>query len=273
MLRAATLLLACTLFAGACVGSGRGTGRSAASSPSASSATSVHSPVSVSASPSASPRPGRLELALVCGHSICRSHADGRGLRHVTEGRLANDRNPLWSPDGSRIVFDRSTSGGNQDLYAVDLDGSNLVRLTSEPSDESQPEWSPDGRRIAFTSDRDGTPEVNVAEADGSTTTRLTVSAGSSDPTWAPDGLRVVLVAVGVGLALVDLRAATVQPIATEDTDAHPRWSPAGDLVAFVRGSGRRAGIFTITPERRRLHRVTRGLEPRRDPAWGLIPL
>jgi TolB protein len=42
----------------------------------------------------------------------------------------------------------------------VNPDGSGLIRLTSESTEEHSPAWSPDGGRIAFTSERDGQNEI-----------------------------------------------------------------------------------------------------------------
>jgi hypothetical protein len=58
----------------------------------------------------------------------------------------------------------------------IGTDGSGLIQLTNSPSPiwNYGPRWSPDGRHIAFTSNRDGTIEIYVMNADGSAQTRLT---------------------------------------------------------------------------------------------------
>lgn len=84
--------------------------------------------------------PDGSQLAFECGNpsgwQICVSAADGSKLKRITSG--GNSRNPDWSPDGHTLVFhsDRdSMSGGTpafrgSDLYVMNVDGSNLRRLT-----------------------------------------------------------------------------------------------------------------------------------------------
>jgi Tol biopolymer transport system component len=79
----------------------------------------------------------------------------------------------VWSPDGSKIAF-----GFNQhdhwEIYVMDPDGSNRVRLTQgeslaeRPPNNVSPAWSPDGQHIAFFTDRNGKWELYVMDADGS---------------------------------------------------------------------------------------------------------
>jgi Tol biopolymer transport system component len=197
--------------------------------------------------------------------------ADGKGLRQLSTGPSA-DTQPEWSPDGKRVSF-TTDRGGNLEVEVMGVDGGEPVNLSQNPAKDFGPTWSPDGTRIAYTSTRDGKPEVYVAQADGSKTTRLTISEGSSAPTWSPEGLRVVLVAVGIGLALVDLRAGSVQPITTDSSDGHPRWSPAGDLIAFQRGKTSRTAIYTVRPDGKQIRQVARGPDADRAPSWGLIPV
>ena len=84
--------------------------------------------------------------------SIFVMNSDGSGVVQVTDTG-ANDFRPLWSPDGTRIVYDEeSNSGGNLDVYSMNADGSNQTRLTDDPAADWGGDWSPDGTKIAFTS-------------------------------------------------------------------------------------------------------------------------
>jgi Tol biopolymer transport system component len=111
-------------------------------------------------------------------------NANGSGLRRLTRNP-ASDSAPVWSPDGRRIAF-VSNRDGTYEVYVMNADGSGQLALAARtvggrghltgaiavPDDA--PAWSPDGRKIAFVSDRDGTYEVYVMNADGSAQKRLT---------------------------------------------------------------------------------------------------
>jgi TolB protein len=61
-------------------------------------------------------------------------NADGSGQRNLSrEWRLDNWWLPLWSPDGRKIAF-RSGRDGNQEVYAMNADGSEQQRLTRNPA-------------------------------------------------------------------------------------------------------------------------------------------
>jgi len=121
------------------------------------------------------------------------SHDAGNYEIHVSDryGTLTpltsdagESRNPRWSPDGSRIVF-QSNRDGDWDIFVMDADGGNEVPLTFNSSDDLSPDWSPDGRRIVFRSDRDGDHDIYVMDADGSDVIQISDEAGSdSVPRW-----------------------------------------------------------------------------------------
>ena len=71
----------------------------------------------------------------------------------------------------------------------MNADGSERIRLTTDPDADFDPAWSPDGRRIAFRTHRDGNEEVYVMNADGSEQRNASRSPGGDySPAWSPDG-------------------------------------------------------------------------------------
>ena len=118
---------------------------------------------------------------------IFRVPADGGELERLTDGP-GDNRAPVYSPDGTRLLFD-STRDGNTEIYVMDADGSNPRRLTHDPAEDWGASWSPDGSRIAFNSFRSGEFQIYVMDADGSNVQRVT-NEGARDtaPSWSPDG-------------------------------------------------------------------------------------
>jgi len=95
---------------------------------------------------------------------------------------------PAWSPSGEFIAFSSNRSGA-ADIYVMDAQGDNTVRLTSSQGDDSWPAWSPDGTQIAFVSERDGNEEIYLMNADGSRQVNLTNDSHTDTmPSWSPDG-------------------------------------------------------------------------------------
>ncbi|MEJ2733300.1 MAG: protein kinase [Anaerolineae bacterium] len=103
-----------------------------------------------------------------CGIIVTRD--DGTFPRQVVAG--STETNPEASPDGRQVVF-MSQRDGNWEVYAANIDGGNLRRLTHDPSNDGLPAWSPDRRYIAFVTDRDGPWAVWVMRPDGSQQRRL----------------------------------------------------------------------------------------------------
>ncbi len=77
---------------------------------------------------------------------------------------------------------------GNQEIYVMDANGSNLRRITRHPGIDATPTWSPAGNQIAFTSDRSGSPQIYIVDADGlGQPQRITTNESWADrATWSP---------------------------------------------------------------------------------------
>ena len=98
------------------------------------------------------------------------------------------------SPDGRTIVFDILG-----DLYPPPIAGGTATRITSGTGWDQQPRYSPDGRQITFVSDRNGSKNVWIANADGSRPRALTKSEriNFSSPIWSSDGQYVIAARTG----------------------------------------------------------------------------
>ena len=177
-------------------------------------------------------------------YSIQVINADGSNLTELIRGPETLSA-PGWSPDGSRIVFSRTTR--DNDLRVVDesihlmrSDGSDQVRI----GEGRQPAWSPDGSRLAFitSADRNGMTcfdecfpngELYSMATDGTARRRLTFTKGD---------------------------------------EANPAWSPDGSVIAFDSDrnypDGTSGELYIATPDGRCMTWLTNGSASSTDPAW-----
>ena len=97
-------------------------------------------------------------------------------------GLAAADRNPTWSPDGARLLFQTSRDG-NSDIYVLTVAGppGNETNLTNTPDDEREPAWSPDGTKVAF-----GATGLHLMDANGANPQPLRDTGLFPQPAWRP---------------------------------------------------------------------------------------
>src|SRR5712691_10900949 len=96
------------------------------------------------------------------------------------------------SPDGKKLVFISSISGKEQ-LFTMDVDGSNNVQLTRDNADHEDPAWSPDGAKIAFVLITKDGHRIAVMGRDGSKVEMLTPEEQNTiHPNWSSDSKRVI---------------------------------------------------------------------------------
>ncbi len=107
------------------------------------------------------------------------NRTDSGHVRITTGG---TDSFPTWSPDGKTIAFSRD-AGGNVDIYTVEIDGSNLQRLTEAPGHDTLPVYLPDGH-IVFRSARTGSWSIWKMSGDGSNQTEI-IGNAPVGPEWS----------------------------------------------------------------------------------------
>ena len=136
-----------------------------------------------------------------------------------------------------KIVF-ASTRDGNLEIYTVNIDGTDLKRLTNNVAIDDFPTWSPDGKRIAFQSNRTGSFEIYVMNADGSGVVQRTFSSTFSvRPTWSPDGNTIAYSTLSNGSANIwQVGVFSGDPsllFSAPGVDDSPHWSPDGNRLAL----------------------------------------
>jgi Tol biopolymer transport system component len=163
-------------------------------------------------------------------------------LTHYADS--ASVYNLVWSPDGTRLAYERS-QGGYRQIFAVAADGSTLTPL-SIASPGEHPSWSPDGGKIAFSQ---GTDQVYTTNADGSNAIAPVLDAKGRYPVWGPGGTKIAfepLIPAGFQSRNVNIGnyiggGAPVVLTANQPDGAFPRWSPDGARIAYrAREAGER---------------------------------
>jgi len=138
-----------------------------------------------------------------------------------------------------RIVFE---SGGDDDIWSVNPDGSGLLQLTGGISYDESPQFSPDGSRVLFTRDLGGALdyEIMVINADGTGLMNLTNSAGGDETGgWSPDGSLIAFTSNRDGnreIYVMNAQGGNQTRLTNSaQNEDDPRWSPDGSKIAFAR--------------------------------------
>jgi len=116
---------------------------------------------------------------------------DKNTLEKYQEEKQKTEKETLES-DGEytikKLIFN-SNRDGNENIYSINIDGTELTRLTDNPGNDLYPEVSPDGKKIAYTSDIGGVWQIMIMDWDGKNKVQITRNNfRSAYPTWSYDG-------------------------------------------------------------------------------------
>jgi len=149
---------------------------------------------------------------------------------------------PYEEPKGDKIVF-ISNRDGNYEIYMVNIDASELKRVTDSLGNEYWPDLSPDGNKVTFTyphsikSEEDS--EIFIINIDGSERKNLTDNEVDDwDPCFSPDGFKIAFFSTRDGNSEIYIMNidGTGQTRLTNNPgdDWDPCFSPDGTKIAFT---------------------------------------
>jgi Tol biopolymer transport system component len=224
---------------------------------------------------------------------IFTANSDGSGERRITRSpRGWNDGDPDWSPDGSKVLFQRCPASGLCAVWAVNSDGRNARRLTPHcppggqtPKcvEDSQATYSPNGSKMAFVRLKTCCiPDLMVADSDMRHPLALLKPGrpcgNPHEPAWSPDGSRIAFLELnetqikreprlGRAICIVNADGSHLHRITPWSLKAGfaPDWSPDGRSILFrtmphvsVGGEpGPGGNLFTIRTNGKGLRRLT----------------
>jgi TolB protein len=225
-------------------------------------------------------------------HRLWVVRADGTGLRKLTttKGMQLSDEDPDWSPDGSKVAFERCQAACQ--VWTIKANGTGLKRLGCSTHDCVMPTWSPNGKLIAFArawggvqNDQVKFAEIFVMTARGGgirqvthVTTGKPFSADSGHPAWSPNGKQLVFEvrnsksgdpAKGRAVFIVNADGSELRQLTPWELNGGGKldWSPDGKLVLFSSVSpareGSHANLYTIRPDGTGLKQLTKYPEPK----------
>ncbi len=167
-----------------------------------------------------------------------------RPLTRLEAGR--NDSNPVWSPSGALIAFERSR-GDRKEIVVARRDGTVVHTIYYQLSEEQKE------TRFFF---------PGVLE-------EVSYNAGI---TWSPAGDRLVFMSNGgegnYDLYLRGFDGKTTRLTDHKEKDGHAHWSPVADQLVFVSGRTGKGDVYLLDLATRAVTRLTRGTKPYLYPQW-----
>jgi len=179
---------------------------------------------------------------------------------------------------GEKGLFDTKIAfsgkkGGSSEIYYVNFDGTEQVKLTNYRTITLSPKWSPDGKQISFLSYKDGAPDLFTMELNRQTARKILSTGRLNLPgTWSADSKRMLVTSSKDGseeiyiLTVADGRLTRL----TNDPsiDVSPTWSPDGKQIAFVSDRGGTPQIYLMDASGANVRRLTFEGGYNTSPAW-----
>ena len=202
---------------------------------------------------------------------------DGSGFQRLAPAVSGNtDVTPVWSADGTQIVYATGAYGTPMHLEAVSLQGVVRQFLQSPPTSLAEatwPQYSHDGNVVYF-SGHDATSNFALwrASSGGSGATQIGRNVGCCSVDWrsspSADGLRLAYVTDGTILQVLTMSSGAVS--STGVNGQSPRWSPTADVIAFTTQYG--GPLKLMNPDGSNVHQISAGGRSYSESGFGWSP-
>jgi TolB protein len=196
------------------------------------------------------------------------------GERSRVSARAGINGAPSFSPDGKKLALTLGGTGGNPEIYVLDLGTQGLTRVTDDPAIDTEAVWSSDGQSLYFTSDRAGGPQIyRIGVRAGEKPKRITFGGSyNARPRVSPDGTKLAMVTLDGGnyrIALQDLANNNVQVLSKGRQDESPSFAPNGAMVIYSGSEGGRGLLATVATDGLTGQRLKSDQGQVREPVWG----
>ena len=239
-----------------------------------------------------------LAIAIGTALSACSADAEELTATSVTDTATASSRTstamntpipsdtltPIPSPTptpeptplggGGKIAFS-SNRDGDFEIYLMNADGTNQVRLTNQSTHDFSPEFSPNGDMLLFfAADFTSDPPSGEFQFLGIDGTHLGtfVAFGWGPSSWSPDG-KTIAFATWTGESNTEILkgeiGGTVQFLTSNPAMDHaPAWSPDGKTLAFVTHRDGLPKIYLMDASGNNVRRLTESDGVGFEPSW-----
>ena len=219
------------------------------------------------------------------GSQLYLMNADGSNVRRLTfssgEGRPVVDDYGHWSPDGWRIVFQRTTipdeGRRDADIWLVEAQTGEETQLTDTPDAwDSTPGFGADDNYVLFESNRDGDFDLYRLDLQTMEVVQLVNEEGTDRGVKeSPDRQQIVFASDRDGdneVYIMDLAEGGARPLTENDAeDLNPHWSPDGTRILFDSDRDGDREIYVMNADGSDQRRLITSAGKDVDPHWARV--